>query len=303
MCGITGFYSLNEINTDDNIKTISLMTDSISHRGPDTKGFFSDHKNNLYFGHTRLSILDLSSAGNQPLTSSSGNFTIVYNGEIYNHLSIRTEINNLRNINWTGNSDTETLIESIDTFGIELTVNKCIGMFSFAVWDNINKRLCLVRDRVGEKPLYYSIFNNTLIFGSEIKSIKAHHDFKNIHNDKALSIYFKLGYIPAPLTAWKNIKKLRPGCLIYFSKNEFDLSNKNIPYWKITDFKTNEYKNYSSSDYLKKMDELINISVKSQMLSDVPIGAFLSGGIDSSTIVSFMQKNSKKPVNTFYDRI
>lgn len=299
MCGITGFYSINKLNKENSLKTIDKMTNTIKHRGPDRNGVFSDYENNLYLGHTRLSILDLSSAGNQPFTSSSGNYTTVFNGEIYNHLSLRVEINKKRNIKWKGNSDTETLIELIDVFGIEKSLNKLIGMFSIAVWDHRNKKICLVRDRAGEKPLYYSIFNNTLIFGSEIKSIKSHPEFNNTHNFEALCTYFKLGYIPAPHTAWNNVKKLRPGCLIYFSENQLDITNKNTPYWKITDSKSKKYYNYNNSAFLKTLDDLINSSVKSQMLSDVPIGAFLSGGIDSSTIVSFMQKNSRNPVNTF----
>ena len=299
MCGITGFYSPNHANRKNSLSIISKMAGILEHRGPDKEGIYTDYENNLFLGHTRLSILDLSESGNQPFTSISGNYTIVFNGEIYNHLTIRSEINKISKIEWKGTSDTETLIESIDAFGIESSLDRIVGMFSFAVWDNVNKQLVLARDRVGEKPLYYSIFNNTLIFSSEIKSIKAHPDFKNEHNYKALSTYFNLGYIPAPMTAWKNVKKLRPGCLVYFSEKQLDINNKNISYWKITNCKSKKYNNYSQKEYKEKLDYLIDNSVNAQMLSDVPIGAFLSGGVDSSTIVSFMQKNSINPINTF----
>lgn len=299
MCGITGFLSNNKTSEEEGLRTINRMANSLKHRGPDSIGIFSDTRNNLYLGHTRLSIIDLSSAGNQPFTSASKNYTIIFNGEIYNHKALRKEINNLKNIRWRGTSDTETLTELIDLFGIEESLNKLLGMFAIAIWNHKTETICLVRDRGGEKPLYYGIFDNTLIFGSEIKSIKGHPNFINDHDNLALSYYFKLGYIPAPRTAWKNVKKLRPGCYVYFSTNSLNINNQNIPYWKITNSQSKKYLGYHTGDYLKTLDELLNKSVKSQMLSDVPIGAFLSGGVDSSMIVSLMQRNSNNPINSF----
>ena len=306
MCGINGFYSVTS-STFDNV--IVKMNSAILHRGPDTSGTWTDKNSGITLGHQRLSIIDLSKAGNQPMHSSSGQFVLTYNGEIYNHLEIRRELEKSNSqIKWRGTSDTETLLEAIDYWGIKLTLNKIDGMFAFGVWDKKIRCLILARDRVGEKPLYYGWQGRgdkrVFIFGSELKSLKVHPEFKKNINIDAISLQLRHNCIPAPYSIYKDIYKLLPGC--YLKLNEYHLKKCLLPspkkYWSLTEcaiYGINNKLQSSEDEIQKELEDHLKKSVKKQMISDAPIGAFLSGGIDSSTIVSLMQSQSNLPIKTF----
>ena len=306
MCGINGFYSLSSFISDH---VISKMNLAISHRGPDSNGIWSDKKSGIFFGHSRLSIIDLSAAGNQPMKSNSGRFILTYNGEIYNHLEIRKELEeSSSNIKWKGNSDTETLLEAIDFWGIEKTLNKIQGMFAFGLWDQKKRCLILARDRIGEKPLYFGWQgkgnNKTFLFGSELKALKAHPEFSPKINRNAIALQLRHNYIPAPHSIYKDIYKLQPGH--YLKLKESDLKRNLLPdsktYWSLTETVLSGYKsqlNINESYIQEDLEKNLKLAVRKQMISDVPLGAFLSGGIDSSTIVALMQSQSTYPVKTF----
>ena len=306
MCGINGFYSKSS-STFDNV--ILKMNSAISHRGPDTNGSWLDKNSGIVLGHQRLSIIDLSVAGNQPMRSNSGRFILTYNGEVYNHLEIRKEIEKSNsNIKWRGNSDTETLLEAIDFWGIEITLKKIDGMFAFGLWDHKIRSLILVRDRIGEKPLYYGWQgkgnDKVFLFGSELKALKVHPEFNGVINRDAIALQLRHNCIPAPYSIYKDIYKLLPGH--YLELKESDLKNSLLPssktYWSLTEkaiYGNNNQLALSEIDIQKDLEKHLQSSVKKQMISDVPLGAFLSGGIDSSAVVALMQAQSNHPVKTF----
>jgi len=306
MCGINGFYSLSSFISDE---VIIRMNSAISHRGPDSNGFWSDRKSGIFFGHSRLSIIDLSTAGNQPMKSNSGRFILTYNGEIYNHLEIRKELEESSSkIEWKGNSDTETLLEAIDFWGIEITLKKIQGMFAFGLWDQKIHCLILARDRIGEKPLYFGWQGEgnkkTFLFGSELKALKAHPEFSRKINRDAITLQLRHNYIPAPYSIYKDIYKLQPGH--YLKLKESDLKKNLLPnsktYWSLigTIFSGNNNQlTINENNIQEDLEKYLQSSVRKQMISDVPLGAFLSGGVDSSTIVALMQSQSTYPVKTF----
>lgn len=305
MCGICGFYSKSNLKFDN---AISKMNLAISHRGPDNNGVWNDSGSGIVMGHQRLSIIDLSAAGLQPMKSSSGRFILTYNGEIYNHLEIRREIENKLNIKWRSNSDTETLLEAIDLWGVKETLKKIVGMFAFGLWDKKTRTLTLVKDRLGEKPLYFGWqgkgVNQVFLFGSEIKALKKHPSFEGVINQDAIALQLRHNCIPAPNSIYKDIFKLLPGN--YLQLNEKDLKNgflpSSKPYWSLVSTAINGTREPLTSnieDIKKELEQLMKASIKQQMISDVPLGAFLSGGVDSSTIVAMMQKLSSRPIKTF----
>ena len=215
MCGLAGFIDINSCNE----KILKDMTRILHHRGPDDRGIWLDKKVGIGLAHSRLSVLDISKAGQQPMFSKSGRYIIIFNGEIYNHLDLRKEITNYyqinsQNINWVGHSDTETILAAVDTWGIEDTLRKINGMFAFAIWDKKYHTLILARDRIGEKPLYYGWQNNIFLFASELKAIKTHPNFKNEINEKVIPTYLRYNYIPAPYSIYKDIFKLLPGTFL-----------------------------------------------------------------------------------------
>jgi len=285
------------------------MNSAVSHRGPDTNGTWVDSDSGIVLGHQRLSIIDLSSAGNQPMQSSSGRYILTYNGEVYNHLEVRRELKKYNsNIKWRGNSDTETLLEAVDFWGIEISLQKIDGMFAFGLWDKKKRCLILARDRIGEKPLYYGWQgkgdNKVFLFGSELKALKVHPEFNGEINRDAISLQLQYNYIPAPYSIYKDIYKLLPGH--YLQLKEDDLKKNLLPcsksYWSLTEHAINGNKNHlklCENDIQKGLEEYLLSSVKKQMISDVSLGAFLSGGIDSSTIVAMMQSQSNNPIKTF----
>ncbi len=311
MCGITGFVSTRSLSEEDLHIYIDKMSSVLTHRGPDDTGAWIDKEKNISLGHKRLSILDLSASGHQPMISSSNRYIIVFNGEIYNHLILRKELNELSSeiISWSGTSDTETLLKCFDFYGIENSIKKLIGMFSIAVYDKKYNEITLIRDRLGEKPLYYGMVDGSFVFGSELKAIKQFPNFCNPINRFALKKYFQYMYIPAPYSIYEGIFKLEPGHTLKLNlsdiKSNLDLMDlrKNITqYWnleeKIKKQSPNKQKNIDDNS-ITELEEILKNSVDAQMISDVPIGAFLSGGIDSSLISSLMQRNSSKPIQTF----
>ena len=295
MCGIAGIiqprYKANDIK-----RTIFKMMDSILHRGPDANGTWSDNESNIALAHTRLSIIDLSPTGQQPMQSASGRWVIVYNGEAYNFKQLRQRLENNGHV-FKGHSDTEVILESIDQIGVEATVNQLIGMFAFAAWDKQEKKLYLVRDRLGIKPLYWGHFGDLFLFGSELKALRACNAWKPEINRDALSNYFRHNYIPTPHTIYNNVYKLMPGHILSYQAGQEPVIK---PYWSLdTHTQPNELSAFSDQEYIEKLDNLLQDSISQRMIADVPLGAFLSGGIDSSTVAAIMQANSDKAINTF----
>jgi len=286
---------------------IREMNKSISHRGPDSSGVWIDRDQGVYLGHQRLSILDCSPAGHQPMQSFSGRFVLVYNGEIYNHLEIRDVIEDEGGVvGWKGHSDTETLLAAIERWGLEETLKKLVGMFSLALWDKKIKVLYLARDRIGEKPLYYGWQKDVFLFGSELKALKAHPVFDGEIDRDSIALQLRHNCIPAPYSIYKGIKKLLPGTFVKLSVRNGGLLERELPepqkYWDFATVVESGVENRfvgSELSAVSELDNLLTRSVSEQMLADVPLGAFLSGGVDSSTVVALMQKQSSIPVKTF----
>ncbi|CAM3863840.1 asparagine synthase (glutamine-hydrolyzing) [Rheinheimera salexigens] len=296
MCGFAGIWSTTKSDRI-NLDALQAMGNAIIHRGPDDHGFWVNDQQSVGFVHRRLSIVDLSEAGHQPMHSASTRFVISFNGEIYNHLSIRKEIEACTDVNWQGHSDTETLLAAIETFGLEKTLEKLVGMFAFSLWDSHDKSLTLVRDRLGEKPLYYASIANDVIFGSELTCIEAVLDKDNLSIDSAaLSQLMRQGYIVSPLSIYNEVKKLKPGQYVCFDNSG---SNFNT-YWSVSDIIEQGEKIELTADEAEiELETLLLQSLKDQMIADVPLGAFLSGGVDSSLVVALMQKLSDRPVKTY----
>ncbi len=287
MCGIAGYIHFDKNKKSDQL-LLKKMTDVISHRGPDGEGFFV--QNNLALGHRRLSIIDLKT-GDQPMLNDDGTKAIVFNGEIYNYIELRDELISLGH-HFKTDSDTEVIIKSYEQWGFECQ-NKFNGMWAFALWDELTEELFISRDRFGEKPLHYSITENSFVFGSEIKSISAF-GVDLVPRFELLQLYLAFTYIPAPDTFYKDIYKLMPGHFITI-KNGIVNQHK---YWELPQIDEDKMCTNKNEVY-KNFDQLFNDAVKIRMRSDVPFGAFLSGGLDSSSIVSLMAKFSEYPVNTF----
>lgn len=292
MCGIAGFYS-QSLSKDKANKTIIEMLDSISYRGPDHQGIWQN--NFLTFGHKRLSIQDLSPDGHQPMKSLDGRYTIIFNGEIYNFNELRSEFINVK---LKGHSDTEVLLEAFSFWGLEKTLSKINGMFSFALWDNKLSTLFLARDRFGEKPLYYYYENGIFAFASEIKALENYGELNLEIDRSALTYQLENSFIPAPLSIYKKVRKIPPGNILTFSPNK---NLKITPYWTIESDIIEGKNNVLSceEEATEALKNCLSEAVRLRMLSDVPIGAFLSSGIDSNLIVSLMQENSSKSINTF----
>ena len=306
MCGVAGFLMDSKSSSSVNFDLITKkMTDSIKHRGPNDSGCWNNPSEGIALGHRRLSILDLSDAGHQPMESSNGRYVIAFNGEIYNHLEIRSDIEKSNgNISWRGHSDTETILSAFETFGIQESLEKFVGMFAFSLWDKKNKILTLARDRLGEKPMYYGWQNiangRVFLFGSELKALKSFPDIDLRVDRGSLSLFLKHAYVPNPYSIYENIFSLEPGQFLQVSL--VNKMTKTVNYWEASEI----IKKGSSEEYtgtpkeaVKDLKNLLRHTIKSQMISDVPLGAFLSGGIDSSTVVSIMQEQADIPVKTF----
>lgn len=306
MCGFVGFLG-GEISTNTPLakKTIQNMTDLIVARGPDSGGSWIDSKNTIALGHRRLSILDLSSMGRQPMSSASARYTIAFNGEIYNHLELRSRVEKRsESVRWQGTSDTETLLACIEIWGIETTLKEIIGMFAFALWDSLSGTLTLARDRFGEKPVYYGWQNSGLgkvfLFGSDLKAFKGHPEFSPSVNRDSLCLFLRYKYVPSPHCIYQDFYKLDPGCYIQIFKGESSVEPKY--YWSAEEVAKESILNPFDGDFFdasKYLEGKIRKAVSRQTISDVPLGTFLSGGIDSSLITSILQEQSSKPIKTF----
>ena len=309
MCGLTGFLeSTQRLNFSQKKSTILQMSSALFHRGPDDQGTWIDPDGQVAFGHRRLSIIDLSSHGHQPMHSHCGRYVIVFNGEIYNYLEIRKELEDSGEAPaWIGHSDTEVMLAAISCWGLKTALTKFVGMFALALWDHKEKVLQLSRDRLGEKPLFYGWMGNVFLFGSELKALRCHPDWQGEINRDVLSLFMRYNYVPAPYSIYRNIFKLLPGTIVTLSKKEQQYKNQASPltpqyYWsakKVAETGAAESLKESETEVIGLLEKSLRNSVRGQMMADVPLGAFLSGGVDSSAIVALMQSQSTLPVKTF----
>jgi asparagine synthase (glutamine-hydrolysing) len=306
MCGFAGFLGAAPLQAKgEQHALVKRMTDTIVYRGPDSAGYWCDSERAIALGHRRLSIIDLSPAGHQPMQSPVGRYVIAFNGEIYNHLLMRKELESGGTAPvWRGHSDTETLLAGFDAWGVQGTIERAVGMFAFAVWDRHTGLLTLGRDRIGEKPLYYGWQGRgasaVFLFGSELKALRAHPAFENIIDRGALCLQMRHSYIPAPYSIYRGIAKLPPGCLLTVSSRHPEpvLST----YWsgaqQVAAGVAAPFVG-TAEQAVDQLEGLLKDAVGAQMAADVPLGAFLSGGVDSSTVVALMQAQSSRPVKTF----
>lgn len=297
MCGIAGFWDFRRSRRKEQyLEIITTMTNQILSRGPDSAGTWCDETTGLVFGHRRLVVIDLSSLGHQPMFSQSGSSAIIYNGEIYNAPFIRSELEKL-GIFCRSSADTEVLLEACEQWGPEAAIKKMNGMFAFAYWNKRQRKLYLVRDRLGIKPLFWGLKNNIFYFASQLKALTIHPDWQGGIDRQALTSYFRYNYIPAPLSIYKGIYKLEPGHIIIIDAKQHVIKKQ---FWSLESVCQNRIlASCNEFEVLEKIDYLLKDAVKCRMHADVPLGAFLSGGIDSSTVVSLMQAQSTKPIKTF----
>ncbi|MBF0176877.1 MAG: asparagine synthase (glutamine-hydrolyzing) [Magnetococcales bacterium] len=299
MCGITGFWDLTAATSQAaQVNIVTRMTDTLTPRGPDDGGVWVDPHSGMALGHRRLSIVDLSPLGHQPMVSASGRSVIAYNGEVFNFQEIRADLvaqgRSLR-----GHSDTEVLLEACEAWGVEQTISRCIGMFAFAFWDITEQRLTLVRDRLGIKPLYWGRLGRTIFFGSQPKSFFPHPEWEPRIDRRAMAAFMAYSYVPAPASIYQGIGKLRPGRYCEINRQG---EVKEHTFWdlqKIIATSCRTPRGGSATEAVAELDLLLRDAVRRRMVADVPLGAFLSGGVDSSTVVALMQAQSQQPIKTF----
>lgn len=297
MCGIAGVMGQSTAELPTRVRS---MVEAIRYRGPDDSGVWCDERVGVGLGHARLSVLDVSPEGHQPMVSSSGRYVLSFNGEVYNFAELRSELRGA-GANFCGHSDTEVMLAAFEEWGIEKAVPRFIGMFAFALWDRDERQLILARDRIGEKPLYYGWCGEAFLFGSELKALCAHPSWCGDINRGVLASYMRYGYVPLPHSIYLGICKLLPGTWLKIS---FDAPPGRMPmpttYWSAREVAMQEpLTDLSDAAATDALDSLLRQAVGRQMISDVPLGAFLSGGIDSSTVVALMQCQSSRPVRTF----
>jgi asparagine synthase (glutamine-hydrolysing) len=306
MCGFAGFLGGAALFGGGRAAPVATaMADCIRHRGPDHGGIWLDPDAGIAFGHRRLAIVDLSAAGDQPMESCSGRYVTIYNGEIYNHLDLRRQLGEEGHaFEWRGHSDTETLLAAIEAWGVRGALERSIGMFALALWDKRDRALILARDRLGEKPLYYGWQGQgqaaAFLFGSELKALRAHPAFEGEIDRDSLTLMMRHGYIPAPYSIYRGIAKLMPGSFatLRSGRREPEIET----YWsaaEVAERGRREPLTASPAEAVESLERLLMDAVGQQMIADVPLGAFLSGGVDSSTIVALMQAQSSRPVRTF----
>jgi asparagine synthase (glutamine-hydrolysing) len=299
MCGIAGFLTTAPLAADRARADLARMTTALEHRGPDDAGHWFEDASGIALGHRRLSIVDLSPLGHQPMISASGRFVMTYNGEIYNYKRLSQELRSLGH-SFRGTSDTEVLLAAIEQWGVSGTLDRAHGMFAFGLWDSQQKELHLARDRFGEKPLYFSQLKGQLLFASELKAFRAHSEWNGDIDRGSLALLLRHGFIPAPHTVFSNTRKVRPGCVLTVRArgNTFDINERE--YWQPKALPVAGRDRAANADeQIASVHEALKTSIRQQMVADVPLGAFLSGGIDSSLIVSLMQQESSRPVRTF----
>lgn len=300
MCGIAGFLDLgNELRGDDMTALAQRMADAIRYRGPDAHGAWVDPEAGIALGHRRLSIVDLSEAGAQPMISVSERFVLSYNGEIYNAEEISARLAQSGHV-FRGHSDTEVLVEAIANWGVERTLEQCNGMFAFAVWDRTERTLTLARDRLGEKPMYYGWFGDVLLFGSELKALREHPAFDAELDRAALVDYFRFNCVPSPRSIFAGVHKLPPASLLEVAaRGVAPSASTPRTYWSIDEATASSALPHDDHAAIDAVQELLLDATRIRMRPDVPLGAFLSGGIDSALVVSLMQAQSNEPVRTF----
>lgn len=311
MCGIAGFLDHHD---GDPRLTIQRMVQSLHHRGPDASGIWVDQQRGLALGHARLSILDLSPHGHQPMVSVSGRYVLTYNGEVYNFAELRGELEQ-HGHTFRGHSDTEVILAAFEEWGIEKSVARFGGMFAFGVWDRSECTLTLARDRLGKKPLYFGWIGHAFCFGSELKALHRHPGFRGEINRDVLALYLRHNYIPAPYCIYRSLYKLLPGCLLTVPASDAYHAGDFSPFPETnrTGWKPSRYWSAravveqgcahpyggSETEAIVELDRLLRDAVRLRMVADVPLGAFLSGGVDSSTVVALMQEQCTRPVKTF----
>jgi asparagine synthase (glutamine-hydrolysing) len=304
MCGLVGYWLSNpasHANIEGSTIVVDGMLNRIRHRGPDDAGFWVDDVAGLTIGHRRLSILDLSPAGHQPMVSPCGRYVLAYNGEIYNHSDLRIELDRAGGgFDWRGHSDTETLLAGLRHWGVEKCLEKLNGMFAFALWDSTEKQLVLARDRMGEKPLYYGRAGDALLFGSELKALVAHPSCRGEVNRKALALFLQYGYVPSPFSIYDGISKLPPAHYVVIRDQGREIS-KSYSYWNLARVAEQGALRAGgeAAELIEELHALLRDSISRRMMADVPLGGFLSGGYDSSIVAAVMQAQSKRPIKTF----
>ncbi len=300
MCGISGLVDSGQAkSTQDLQSSIGKMNAAMYLRGPDSDGVWVDSEKGIALGHQRLAIIDLSEAGHQPMVSHNKRFVMVFNGEIYNFAAIREQLEQSGSISWRGHSDTEVLLEAIVQLGLVEALQLAEGMFAFALYDRSEQTLSLVRDRIGEKPLYYGEFDNQLVFGSSLASFEALDNIPLAIDRNSVALLMRHNYIPAPYCIYKNVQKVVPGTIVTFQLAQgASFAQDQTAYWSL---KEDAIASNNSTDNatVEGLEQLLGNVIEDCMVSDVPIGSFLSGGVDSSLVTALMQAHSSKPVNTF----
>jgi asparagine synthase (glutamine-hydrolysing) len=304
MCGICGFIDFGDsADASEARAVLERMMLQLRHRGPDDSGTWMDPESRVFLGHTRLAVIDLSPEGRQPMTSACGRYVVVFNGEIYNHRDIRSQLDLSEfGISWRGHSDTETMLAAVSCWGLSAALRRFNGMFSFALWDKRERALHLVRDRVGEKPVYYGWMGDLLLFGSELKALRAHPKWRGRIDRNALALFMRHNYVPAPFSIYEGIKKLPPAAVVTFRRIYGQQWPEPSYYWsfrEIAEFGCAHPFQGGFEQAKEVFHDLLMNAVGLRMQADVPLGAFLSGGVDSSTVVALMQAQSLRPVNTF----
>ncbi|MCT7961876.1 asparagine synthase (glutamine-hydrolyzing) [Laspinema sp. D1] len=301
MCGITGLWDISRESTFENLEAIAQkMSSTLLHRGPDDGGTWADAEAGIALGHRRLAIVDLSPEGHQPMVSGNGRYVIVFNGEIYNFLEIRLQLEQVGH-RFRGYSDTEVMLAAFSQWGLESAVKRFNGMFAFALWDREERVLHLGRDRFGEKPLYYTWVGKTFLFGSELKALKAYPGFSPQIDRNALALYLRHNYIPAPYSIYQGVYKLTPASVLSVSPKNQAVAQP-VSYWSVSSVAQSGIDtpfHGADAEAIEQLDTLLRKSVSLRMMADVPLGAFLSGGVDSSSVVALMQAQSSQPVKTF----
>jgi asparagine synthase (glutamine-hydrolysing) len=315
VCGITGFIERRAVGAAELEQRAGRMADTLAHRGPDDAGVWVDGQCGVALGHRRLSVIDISEHGHQPMRSPAGRYWIVYNGEVYNHAHLAADLG-ADGVRFSGHSDTEVLLAAMDKWGVRGAAQRAVGMFAFAAWDRETRKLYLGRDRMGEKPLYYGWSGGCFVFGSELKALRAHPEWRGDIDPKALTLYMRHNYVPAPHTIYRGIYKLPPACVFELAAGEEGgvgdfspfpdgaLARSRGPrhYWsfrQVVEQGRSSPAEGSDAQRLDELEELLRTSIRQKLVADVPVGALLSGGIDSSTVVALAQQESSRSVKTF----
>ena len=293
MCGIAGFLQ-RTAEVDEPLERLAqTMADTLTHRGPDDSGTWADSAAGIALGHRRLSIIDLSAAGHQPMLSANGRFVVSYNGEIYNHVDLRKELESQGSV-FRGHSDTEVIVEGFAQWGIPETLSRIIGMFALAVWDRETRSLTLIRDRLGIKPLYWGQFGGTFVFGSELRAIRAHPRAVTSINRAAVVDLVRHGYVTGGHSIYNEVQRVPPGSMMTITAEGTSTASR---YWTVQ--ATAPDSDEAPEAVRERIEALLGDAVKRRMVADVPLGAFLSGGVDSSAITALMQSQSSRPIKTF----